>query len=88
MSCSASSQQIYDLSQAREIVKNPKFDLNRKVVLYIHGYNESLATFTTQMIVNAYIKQGMYNIFALDWAVLAGGSYPNAVTNSGQVSLR
>lgn len=78
---------MYDFSQSIEIVKNSKFDSNRKTVLYIHGYVESLASSTTQMIINAYIKQANYNILMLDWSTLAGGSYPSAVGNSSEVII-
>lgn len=78
---------MYDFSQSNQIVKNPKFDSNRKTVLYIHGYIESLTSSTTQMIINAYIKQANYNILVLDWSTLAGGSYPNAVENLREVII-
>lgn len=84
---SSTSQEAFGLSQLGDIPKNTKFDLNRKTALYIHGYVESLATSTTQSIINAYIQEVSYNLLVLDWSALAGGSYPSAVANCSEVSM-
>lgn len=84
---SSTSQEAYGLTQASEILKNTKFEANRKTVLYIHGYVESLATSTTRTIISAYIQAGTHNLLVLDWSTLAGGSYPGAVANARDVSI-
>lgn len=78
-----SVNQVYDLEKANDILRHPKFDANRKTVLYVHGYIESPASESIHVIVNAYLKRNDHNIIILDWSKLADGNYlldavPNA----------
>lgn len=76
------------MSEAEEILNHPKFDLNRNIVLYIHGYIEKSTSPTVLKIIDAYAKRDTYNILILDWSTLAAGLYPTAVRKSNQVSFK
>lgn len=76
---------MYELNEANEILNHPKYDSNRNIVLYLHGYIETTSSPTVLKIVDAYIKRGTYNILILDWSTLADGLYPTAVRKSNQV---
>lgn len=77
------------LDNAKEILKNPKFDLRKKTVLYLHGYIESMANESIHVVVDAYIKRGDHNILILDWSALAEGNYLfDAVPNAKAVKKR
>lgn len=78
--------QIYELNQARDIMKHPQFDLTRKTVLYLHGYIETPEVESIHVIVDAYIKRADHNTLILDWGKLADGNYLlDAVQNIKEV---
>lgn len=79
-------KESYELNQAIEILEHPDFDLNRKTVLYIHGYIETPSSPTVQKIIDAYNQRDDYNLLILDWTTLADGLYPTAVRKSSEVS--
>lgn len=70
------------MADADQILRHPKFNRNHRTVLYLHGFVESPTSPTVQLIVNAYIKRGTYNILVLDWSSLVNGSYVTAVENA------
>ncbi len=82
-----SSKEVYELNDATVLLKHPKFDVNRKIVLYIHGFIESPESPTVQKIIDVYRKRQDYNILVLDWKALAAGLYPTAVRKSSEVSF-
>lgn len=70
-----------------DILRHPAFDLTKRTVLYIHGYLETQANESINVVVNAYIQRGDHNIILLDWADLAEGNYfVDAIPNAKQVS--
>lgn len=78
--------QMYSLEQARDILKHPNFDCNRKTVLYLHGYIETQQVESIHVIVGAYLKRGDHNTLVLDWGQLADGNYLlDAVQNIKEV---
>lgn len=76
-----------NFDQVAAIFANPKFDINIPTVLYVHGYQDSPFSASSKLIIEAYLKRGGRNVFALDWSGLASGSYPNAVINAVEVSV-
>lgn len=80
-------KETYELKDAVEILNHPEFVVNRKTLLYIHGYIESSKSPTVQKIIDAYRKRATYNILILDWSTLADGLYPTAVRKSNDVSF-
>ncbi|XP_037038706.1 phospholipase A1-like [Bradysia coprophila] len=57
-------------------------------VLYVPGYLDSPFSAKTQSVVEAYFKTGGVNVFVLDWAALASGSYPAAVANAYEAGTK
>jgi len=82
---SIDSNKTYELTESVQILRHPKFHRHFETVLYIHGYVESPASPTVQLVVNAYIKRRSHNILVLDWSKLVNGSYFTAVNNSIEV---
>lgn len=78
-------KETYELNDAVQILNHPEFDVNRKTVLYIHGYIESSTSPTVRKIIDAYRKRATYNILILDWSTLADGLYPTAVRKSSEL---
>lgn len=80
------NHQIYELDQAADILKHPRFDPTKETTLYIHGYIETPEVESIHVIVDAYQKNGDQNIIILDWGDLADGNYLlDAVQNAKQV---
>lgn len=78
--------EVFYLRTATNILIHPKFDTSKKTVLYCHGYMETLDSESTHVIVNAYIKNGEYNILVLDWSELSNGNYfLEAIPNTKKV---
>lgn len=66
---------------------HPKFDAEKKTVLYIHGYLEAPSQESVNVIVAAYLKRNDHNILVMDWSELSDGNYLfDAVPNAKQVS--
>lgn len=65
---------------------NEYFDMQRKTMLYIHGYADESRHDSVRAIVDAYLQRNDHNILVLDWAELAGENYLiDAVPNAKQV---
>ncbi|KAG4068164.1 hypothetical protein HA402_001589 [Bradysia odoriphaga] len=83
------NHQIYELDQATDILKHPRFDLTRETALYIHGYIERPEVESIHVIVDAYQRNGEQNIIILNWGELADGNYLlDAVQNAKQLGPR
>lgn len=68
-------------------IGNEYFDMQRKTMLYIHGYAEESKYESVRAIVDAYLQRTDYNVLALDWSELASGNYLiDAVPNAKQVN--
>ncbi len=67
---------------------NPKFDVKLPNLLYVHGYQDSPFSASSQLIIDAYFKLGGVNVFALDWSTLASVPYPSAVINAIEVKAQ
>lgn len=66
---------------------NEHFDMQRKTILYIHGFADDSKYDSVRAIVDAYLQRSDYNILVLDWAELAGANYLiDAVPNAKQVT--
>ena len=77
----------FPISESHAIMSHPKFDHNKKTVLYIHGYVEAPSHQSVHVIVDAYLTRDDYNCLVLDWAELADGNFfIDAVPNIKQVS--
>lgn len=78
---------VFPVSESHAIMSHPKFDHNKKTVLYIHGYVEAPSHQSVHAIVEAYLTRDDYNCLVLDWAELADGNFfIDAVPNIKQVS--
>lgn len=67
---------------------NEHFDMQRKTMLYIHGFADESKHESVRAIVDAYLQRDDYNILVLDWADLAGANYLiDAVPNAKQVTI-
>lgn len=63
------------LALAQKIPHQPDFDLNKKTVLYIFGYIESMKSESVKTIVSAYQKRNDYNVIVLDWMKIVARNY-------------
>ena len=80
---------VFPLDDVIEIMNHEDFDADRKTVLYIHGYRQSLASPSLILVVDAFLKRQTHNILVLDWSAYAYGNYiTNAVPNLIQVKLQ
>lgn len=80
--------QEFQIENGVDILRNPAFDPAKKTVLYIHGYLETQANESINVVVNAYLQRGDHNIILLDWSDLAEGNYfLDAIPNAKQVNF-
>lgn len=63
------------MAVAENVAKDPRFNLKRITVIFIHGWNQSPSSPATKVVLDAYIKNGRYNILAVDWSQAADGPY-------------
>lgn len=54
-------------------------------MIFIHGWNQSPSSKGSQIILNAYIVNGNYNILMLDWSDAASGIYANVQSRVDEV---
>lgn len=84
---SYSNNQIYSLDEVHQLTQHPRYDPNRRTILYIHGYEDSPAG-TVRKIVTAYGIRKDHNLIVLDWSQSARGDYyTQAVPNCASVNL-
>lgn len=74
-------RQIYDLSNATQILSNTHFQSDKTTAIYIHGWLEASNVTSVINTTQAYLVNGNYNIVVLDWGELAAGAYTTAVEN-------
>lgn len=76
----------YDLDKAAAIMHHPSFNMTKKLMLYSHGFIEYVESNTVRAIVDAYIKNGNYNILIIDWRDLSFNLiYPVVASAMAQV---
>lgn len=69
------------------IIESKLFEKSKITVVYIPGYNNTQSDPTLVALIAAYLKNGTYNIIALDWTRAAGAPYyPVAVLNAQMVA--
>lgn len=74
----------FDLYDGADIVSHPRFDSNRRTVLYIHGFADNQSA---PFVVDAYLERNEHNVIVLDWLPLARGDYfANGIQNIKKVS--
>ncbi|KAG4068612.1 hypothetical protein HA402_004953 [Bradysia odoriphaga] len=61
----------YDLEIAQNVADHSQFNVSRTNMIYIHGWRQSAESKTTQVLLTAYLTNGTFNIFALDWCEAA-----------------
>lgn len=62
--------------------------MQRKTMLYIHGYADESKHESVRAIVDAYLQRADHNVLVLDWSELASGNYLiDAVPNAKQVNF-
>lgn len=74
------------LNQLEQITKHPKFEANKPVTLFFHGFRNKQNTSAVRKIVKAYTTFCGHNLIVLDWADAAAGSYFEAFSNVEPVS--
>ncbi|CAD6215747.1 GSCOCG00000559001-RA-CDS [Cotesia congregata] len=52
---------------------------HRNITIYIHGYTESINSFSVKTIVDAYMTRGDHIVMAFDWSLIAKESYLRVV---------
>lgn len=77
---------MVSLDHLERISKHPKFDDNKPVTIFLHGYTNNQRTPAVRKIVEAYITYGGHNLIVLDWASAAAGTYLDAFSNVGPVN--
>lgn len=65
----------HDLTIAENVANDPSFNLTRTTMIYIHGWHQSPSSPCSQIVINAYINNGRYNILVLDWSQAASGAF-------------
>ncbi|XP_070509099.1 phospholipase A1 VesT1.02-like [Chironomus tepperi] len=58
------------------ILKHPWFNWRLQTLIYAFGFTEDMASNTTQLILEAYIKRGGHNLLVIDWSAY-NGKVPN-----------
>lgn len=69
------------LDDLGRISKHQKFDDNKPVTLFLHGYKNNQQTPAVKKVVEAYISNGEHNLIVLDWADATAGTYVDAYKN-------
>lgn len=66
------------LDHLERISKHTKFDGNKPVTIFLHGYRNNQQTGAVRKIVEAYCTYGEHNLIVLDWAYAVAGTYIDA----------
>ncbi|XP_023954017.1 pancreatic lipase-related protein 2-like isoform X2 [Bicyclus anynana] len=72
---------LYKIGKISSLLSDPVFDLQKRTMVYIHGYVEKASDSSVARVVKAYLAHGGFNILVLDWANLAFGDYISALLN-------
>lgn len=65
-----------------------KFDGNKPVTIFIHGFRNTQQSVAVTVIVDAYLRFGGHNLVVLDWTQAVAGSYLEAYVNVEPVICR
>ncbi|XP_048507671.1 phospholipase A1-like [Athalia rosae] len=72
----------YDQHNYSEWLNNNYYDQKREDIFLIHGYNGGDGKLPMVILRDAYLKNGSYNVFVVDWGELGEAPcYPAAVAN-------
>jgi len=66
---------VFPFNDANNILSHPKYDSNRKTVIYVHGYAEAPSNESIHVIVDSYLTRSDFNIIIYDWSKGAFGNY-------------
>lgn len=78
----------YSVDEAPSLVKHPKFDINVKTVLLLHGFRSSPYFGGPQGALRGYLKYREYNVIAADYSELVSRRYfSESVPNIQRVSV-
>lgn len=79
----------FQLDEGVDILSHSEYNPAYTTTLYIHGYNETQANESIEVIVKSYLQRGDHNVILLDWSLLADGNYfLDAVPNCKQVCFK
>lgn len=67
--------------------KNIDFDNTKQSVFIIHGWNDRYNLSMAQTVKDAYLTAVNYNIFLVDWGIIANESYIAARTSVSQLGV-
>lgn len=71
------------LPSAADLLDGSTFDPARPVKLLFHGFSDAASTSWTRAVKRAYLKEGDYNVFSVDWRALARSPwYSTAAKNA------
>lgn len=76
-----SENTIYNLTNAQDLLSDPKFNHNLPTVVYTHGWIETPDSESIQLVIGSYLERGGYNVLLLDWQYLASPFYTTAMDN-------
>lgn len=82
---SINNHNIYNLSNAVDILRDPHYHPFLPTVVYVHGWTESPASLSIQTVIGAYLQTRKWNTIILDWQTLASPEYEIAVGNVAPV---
>lgn len=83
---SYSNRQIYSLNEIPQMTQHQSYDPNRRTILLIHGFTDSVSGITVRSVVSAYDIRKDHNLMVLDWSQSASGDYyTQAVPNCASV---
>lgn len=80
------NQSQYFVHDVTQILRNQNFNAKKATVLYVHGWTQSPDAETSQLLINAYLKRGDYNILVLDWSDYSMGLYSSAMIRISKIS--
>jgi hypothetical protein len=60
----------YYLNNIIELLENPNFHRNRPTTIFVHSFNETYDSLSTQTVISAYLQRDEHNLLIADW-----GSY-------------
>ncbi|KAG4068572.1 hypothetical protein HA402_004913 [Bradysia odoriphaga] len=69
----------FNLTTAENVANDPHFNILRKSVIFFHGWQQSPDSPASQILLNAYLANGTYNILALDWREAASSVFLDLV---------
>lgn len=74
----------YDMTTAHNVADHPQFNITRTNMFYIHGWRQSTESRASQVLLNAYLTNGAFNIFTVDWNEAASNNRYDLVVQKVQ----